>query len=283
MDASFPNSDSEKRLSLSFHRTFSLSRDSIRAILELAVSNSNEGGLSNKQISEQTNLGTIYVEAMPRYAYGSGLLNKDRSPTEFGRTALFHDSLLLHPSTQWLMHYFMSAPHGPGPLFWTKLVTSFFIPGEEFRNEDIVSCLMKDNDALKEETISDAKTAFIGSYVKNDGFGSLGLILEDEERAVYQINYPDPPPVWAMAAAFLDFCQVQYPGVKVVNLDNILDGSDFSTIFMVGARRINQMLSRMQEAGYVELFNSVPPYGIAILRTDTAPLMEKMYGNDSVD
>ena len=86
-----------------------------------------------------------------------------------------------------------------------------------------------------------------------------------------------------MAVAFIDYCQAQYPGASVINLSSVLDESDFAKIFMVGVRRINLMLSRMQEIGYVNLFTSVPPYGIALLQTDPIPLLEKMYVNEEPD
>lgn len=283
MDRSSAGSDNEKRLSLSFHRTFSLSRESVRTILNLVISDTGLKSLTNKQLAEKTNLGSIYIEAMPRYAYGSGLTDKEREPSDFGRMVFSYDPLLLHPSTLWLMHYFMSAPHGPGPFFWNRIITNLFKPGEEFSDADLLSCIKEDNEGLKEDTISEAKTAFIGTYVKQDGLGALGLISEGDTKNKFVVNYPEPPSVWTMGVAFIDYCQAQFPGVKVIGLSNILDDSDFAKIFMVGTRRINHMLSQLQEAGYVEVFNSVPPYGVAILRTDIAPLLERMYGNEELD
>ena len=56
-------------MSLTFHRTFSLSRSSVSKVVQLAL---NHPGFRQTDLAESTDLGTVYQEAMPRYAVRSG-------------------------------------------------------------------------------------------------------------------------------------------------------------------------------------------------------------------
>src|SRR5690554_6770999 len=120
-----------QQISLSFHETFPLSRPAVVQVLDVIPQFNGSGSLETF-LRQHTSLGTRYIKAMPRYATGAGLLDFDRRLTEFGRYAAAHDSLLEQHGTQWLMHYFLSAPHGPGPAFWHDLVRTFIFTGNEF-------------------------------------------------------------------------------------------------------------------------------------------------------
>ena len=78
-------------MSLTFHRTFSLSRDSMAKVLRLAQS---QPGFRLEDLGRNTDLGTIYLEAMPRYAFRSGLLDRRNHLTAFGRYAVHSDPAL---------------------------------------------------------------------------------------------------------------------------------------------------------------------------------------------
>lgn len=275
------NNEVEYRLSTSFHRTFSLNRDSIKQIMALIVENGEEQ-LTNKDIAERTNLGSVYVEAMPRYGFGSGLLTKDRKATDFGKYAFRYDRQFQFLSTQWLMHFYLSASKGPGPEFWNLLVTEFFRVDTSFSDNDLLNSMKDRITDVKLDVLSEAKTAFIGTYTKPDGLGSLSL-LQIEGNGVFCINYPEPPSVWVMAVALLHYWQTVFPGQRMVALKDLLDESDFARIFMVGSRRVNKMLEAMRQIGYVELFTSAPPYSVVLLNTDPVPLLERMYTGDETE
>jgi len=76
---------------------------------------------------------------MPRYAIGAGLLDNNYEITLFGKFAHKHDPILEQAGTQWLMHYHLSAPQGPGPAFWHELVMSRFRGGCEFTTDEIAT------------------------------------------------------------------------------------------------------------------------------------------------
>lgn len=118
----------QNHLGLTFHRTFSLVRSAVSQVVNIARQADKDGleKLGNKKISEVAHLGTIYIEAMPRYAKGTGLLNDKSLLTVFGKHVVQKDLHLDQNNTQWIMHYHMSAPQGPGPIYWNQVVSNFF-------------------------------------------------------------------------------------------------------------------------------------------------------------
>jgi len=274
--------DTEKKLSVSFHRTFPLNRESVRIILELAIKCSDSGQLlTNKIISEETSLGSVYVEAMPKYTFGSGLITSNRKPTQFGQCVHEYDSGLIHPMTHWLMHYYLSSRNSPGPEFWYLLVQEFFVPDRTFSDDDVLNYLCAKIPNLKKDTLSEAKTVFLNTYLQTDGFGYLNLLNKDGGN--YLVNYPEPASIWVMGVALLEYWQACFPGQRMINLHDIIGESEFARIFMVGTRSINRMLAALQEIRYIDLFTTAPPYGVALLRNDLSPLLERMYTSDEID
>mgnify|MGYP006987142694 FL=1 len=97
------------------------------------------------------------------------------------------------------------------------------------------------------------------------------------------VNYPEPASIWVMGVALLEYWQACFPGQRMINLNEIIGESDFARIFMVGTRSINRMLAALQEIRYIDLFTTAPPYGVALLRNDLSPLLERMYTSDEID
>ena len=173
------------RLGLTFHRTFSLIRPALTQILEIV---NKHGGLVDETgkiqkdiVRDVTNLGTIYAAAMPRYCFGAGSLNSQYLFTDFGRTAFENDRLLDTDRTQWLIHYHLSAPNGPGPLFWHELVVSRFRRGDKFRLSDLAEQISKiyertEGKKLQERSARSTASIFLGTYTKDDGLGKLNSI-----------------------------------------------------------------------------------------------------------
>lgn len=240
--------------------------------------------LNKRMIRERTGLGTIYVEAMPRYATGAGLLDFDRHLTEFGRYAAAHDPMLEQSGTQWLMHYYLSAPSGPGPAFWHNLVTTFFFTGNEFAKAlvdrqvaDFVE--QTDGQPLAERTTRTAATVFLGSYTKSDALGNLGVLDELAEKR-YRVTGPVPSPVWAVAYALLDYWAERFEDRLTVSLDTLTEAGGFASLFLLGQQEFNEVLSALQSEHYVDVYRTAPPYQVVLLRRDTEPLLKKLYGTD---
>lgn len=279
-------SDINKRLGVTFHRTFSLVRAGVLQVLELVANSRGDKSrcLSRETIRELSNLGKIYVEAMPRYAFGTGLLDSQNCLTDFGLYSQRGDKLLERLSTQWLMHYYMSAPHGPGPAFWHELVVTRFRTGNEFTANEIAAQISEfvatqEGKQLAERSARTTATVFLGTYTKEEGLGRLG-ILQSVGNQRYRVQEPDPPPTWAFAYALLDYWRAQFGGRLTINLDTLYGERGLTTLFLCGAGRLNMMLRTMQEEGYVDVYRVAPPYQVVLLRQESEPLLQKLYGHD---
>lgn len=281
-----PGSKQENRLGFSFHRTFSLVRPAVMQVLELAgqIGGEEAKTLDNKTIREKTSLGSIYVESMPRYAIGTGLLSFDRQLTPFGRYALAHDPLLEQHGTQWLMHYYVSAPHGPGPAFWHDLVARDLYVGHEFGADEIVRHITSfleqtEGRTLVERTVRSTATVFLGTYIKPDGLGKLGILTAlDGQR--YLVTEPISPPAWAVAYALLDYWAAHYADRLTVSLDSLTEPGGFMSLFLLGQQEFGAVLRALQAEHYVEVYRTAPPYQVVLLRRDTEPLLKKLYGTE---
>jgi hypothetical protein len=282
-------SAAESRLGVTFHRTFALPRPSLSQCLRLAASRAAETGgkigLDSNALRAETGLGTIYVDAMPRYAYGAGLLDQAYRPTLFGTNALANDPLLETSATQWLMHYHLSAPHGPGPAFWHDVVVSHFRPGQEFTSTDIAAHISDfiegtEGRRLAERSVRSTATVLLGSYTKPDGLHRLGLLEElGEDR--YRVLQPEPPPAAAFGCALVDFWQARYPGRVSVNLADLSAEAGIGNLFLAGAGRISAMLRELKSSGHVQLYLEAPPYQVVLMQSDASPMLEELYGTGS--
>jgi len=275
------------RIPIAFHETLSLSRKSISEIARVVSSDMNqdvekkEG--KRKVFEEKTDLGNNYVKAMPVYAMGCGLISRNYVFSPFGRFALLHDSNFDLISTQWMMHYHMSAPQGPGPIFWNQVVSKFFYPGNVFAGEDIVEFIGNfiwetENRILSEKAVKSTATIFLGTYTKPEGLGKL-RILETTDSGRFRVQTPTLPSPWVIAYALLDFWEAHYPGRIGISLDTLKD-SGFVKLFLMAKSDLDEALQNMQEIRYVEIHRAAPPYQVVLLRQDREPILEKLYGSN---
>jgi len=276
-----------QKLGSTFHRTFPLVRSALSQVLELAVKTVESDGenakLPRSKIQQSTSLGTIYVEAMPRYCRGAGLLKKNYLPTYFGYYAYKHDQLLELTGTQWLMHYFLSSPNGSGPAFWNHVILKRFYLGSTFTRDTIVEDIGNfiwqiENKVLNKNDVGATATIFLGTYTKPEGLGKLH-ILEVTESGRYRVREGATAPAWAVGFALLDFWEAQYPGRISVGL-NTLHESNFAKLFMIGKADLEAVLRTLQEANYIEIHRTAQPFQVVLLRQDREPLLKKLYGAD---
>ena len=274
------------RLGLTFHRTFALNRAAMSDILLLAsnATRSSEDSrcLTKDMIRQLTNLGTIYIAAMPRYCFGTGLLDQGSCLSAFGSIVCGSDPLLDQASTQWLMHYHLSAAQGPGPAFWHDLISTRFRPGSSFTRQDIAAQIAEffeqnEGKPLAERSARSTATVFLGTYLKPEGLGRLRLFWEDEEGWIHA-REPEAPSVWAFAYALVDYWHAHYPDRLGINLDTLLSPGGIADLFMIGPNQLDALLRDMQDAGYVNVYRVAPPYQVVLLRQDVEPLLERMYG-----
>jgi len=272
-----------------FHESFALSRPSITQIVNALYLAPDDIDFKSKEKREQffrnsTQLGKNYVKAMPEYAKGTGLLSFNYELTLFAKTTLGKDPSLEQHSTLWLMHYHLSAPHGPGPIFWNQIVSSRFRSGDEFTQADIEQDIARIFFAEKGKPLSptSAKStanAFLETYIRSDGLGNLG-ILEEIGDNHYRVLETEIPPKWTVAAAVLDYWLANFPNQVTVNLSTLTSDSGLASLFMISRSRLDMILGEMREAGMVELFRVAPPYQVALLNSDMEMIFQRMYSHE---
>lgn len=264
-----------KRLAINFHETFSLSRASLRQIIEIVHRNEE----LNKTLLSNTSLGTNYQKAMPKYAFRAGLLDEHNRLTSFGRFAAQYDPGLTLPATQWLLHYHLAAPHRP-TAFWNYLVTRRFVPGNTFTADDLVADIAH---FLREHagtvpaarSIRGTATIFVGTYLKPDGLGNLGL-LQGATTDTYLVPTPSAPPRWAVGYALAEYWNAHYQGRLTTNLDDFI-GKDFAGIFLMGEERLTDILLQLKHEGMIDVYRISRPYQVVLLQPDCEYALQKMY------
>ena len=277
------------RIPTVFHESFALSRPSIAQILSSLNEPPQSIDFRSKEKRENyfrnhTQLGTNYVKSMPEYAKGAGLVTFAYILYPFGTMVRKKDPNCEQLGTQWLMHYHLSAPHGPGPTFWHEVVLSHFRSGEEFTQEEIAQAIAEIYAREKHKPLSPGSAtstanAFLETYVKSDGLGKLGL-LKEVDKNCYRVADVDIPPTWAIAAALLDYWQVHFPTQVTVNLSSLTTDSSLASLFMISRSRLEMILGEMREAGIVELFRVSAPYQVALLDNDPQPIFQRMYSHE---
>ncbi|WP_448544105.1 DUF4007 family protein [Roseiflexus sp.] len=264
----------EKKLAINFHETFSLSRDSIRQILEIAKNEK-----LSKELLARTSLGTNYQKAMPKYAFRAGLLDQRNKLTSFGRFVAQYDPAMSHPSTQWLIHYHLAKPHSP-TAFWSHLVIKRFIPGNTFTNEDLANDITKflqehaDN-IHSTRSIRSTTTVFIGTYLKQDGLGNLRL-LQEQAANTYLVLIPETPSKWVIGCALVEYWGVHYKGRLTINLDDLIE-KKFAGVFLLGEERLTDLLLQLKQEGMIDLYRISRPYQIVLLQPDCEYVLQKIY------
>lgn len=282
------NKNKMNRLGTTFHRSFWLSRPQIRQLLSLASSTEpdplSSSCLTAELIREQTQLGTVQVEAMPRYARACGLLDEQLCLTPFGKKAYKYDSLLETMATKWLMHYFISTEHGFGPPFWSYIISTHFKSGDELEHQNIAETISQihletNGKQIKQEYAKSTSTIFLKTYIESDALGDLG-ILQDLGDGRYLVQEPDPPSVWVFGIALLDYWEAHHSTKRTINLDDLYTDGGLGDIFLMGGGRVNSYLRRLEEEGIVELYRVAPPYQLVLLQRDPQPLLERLYAHD---
>lgn len=267
------------KLGTSFHRTFALSRDSLSQVLRVAV---RHDGLTSDLLRQETSLGTVQVEAVPRYAYATGLLSSANQPLSFGRLVMERDPAMSLPATQWLLHYHLSAPHRGGPVFWKHLVVGCLTPSSVVTAADLAGevrrCLAgTTKHQVGDSTLRGAATAFIGTYTKPEALGNLGL-LRSSERGAYEVCEPDDIPVEVFAYAVCDYWEGVLGGANTVDLAELTARSDLPALLMLSTAATNRLLRTGQRMGLFEVQRSVAPYQVMRAWRSPAQALGALYG-----
>lgn len=269
----------DRRMGLAFHESFPLNRAAIVKVLNVCAEHS--GSVSFEVLRNGTALGTNYVKAMPRYARASGLLDiSSFAFTVFGQLARDYDPDLMQSATQWLMHYHLSAPHGPGPLFWHHLITTTLRIGDVLDSAQIAAAISRyleeqSESIPAERTLRSAATVFLGTYGKSEGLSELGLIASVKEG--HRVLATAPPPPMAVAAALADYWAGPLGGRATVDLEELMRPGGFFSLFFLGTEQVNAQLQALQRARLVEVNRLAPPFQVVRLWNDPTAVVARLY------
>ena len=278
---------SSERLGSTFHRTFSLNTPALKQVLEVAAEyEKTDEQTFDEILREKTNLGTIYVESMPRYCYGTGLLDRKTTQlTAFGQAVYNYDFNFSSPATLWLMHYHLSAPTGPGPAFWHYLTSQRLIPATSYEADDI-SDLVEDTRAfvheyegkdLVDRSARTLITVYSGTYLKSDALGNLGILEPlDEDEKGFRVCTPDTPPVAAIGYALAHYWQnvLPDPDAQFVNLSDL---EAFARLLFLNSFQLNRSLRTLQRWGVLEVHQVAPPHQVMRGWESADVFLERLY------
>lgn len=269
---------------MTFHRTFPLNLPAIAQVLKLSVLR--DGRVSGSDLRECTTLGTIYIEAMPRYARGSGLLEMDSfRPTVLGRLVYERDPDLRDETTFWVMHYHLSAPQGPGPAYWSRFVTRDLPFAESVAVEDLDRDLRQflagqpGAGSLADRTVKSSITVFVGSYTKADALGHLGFLSTEgkgENQRVI-VSEPTEPPVGVVAYALADYWDANYADRVTMDLNVLLREEGFARVLWTDARHLEAALDALRVRGVIDILRAAPPFQVTRLWPNPAALLDRLY------
>jgi len=266
----------EKRPELTFHRTFFLNRPAIAQVLALAM----EESLSVTSIREKTTLGSVYAEAIPRYGRASGLI-EGNTLSGLGRIVFEHDPYLTSPTTMWLMHYHMSAPLGPGPEFWSRLVRDELRAGRVVTNDTLGRSIALTSTnrgrSFTDRAIRQSATVFLGTYTKSEALGPLCILeVSAAAKAEYSVKLPLPPPASVFAYALAHHWSLAWPTSLTADLETVM--RDVAEVFVLSRPRAMTLLEELQSRRLVDLHLQAPPFQALRLWQDMAALGDHLYG-----
>ena len=227
-------------------------------------------------------MGRNYVKAMPRYCYGSGLLDAENRLTPFGRLVVEHDPALQKPETQWVMHYFLSLADGPGPAYWHDLVARYLRVGSTVSADQVAewvsgSVTESGDRELAERTVKDSARIFLKTYSRDDGLNQLGLVEEvRQKKTLYEVKMPSVASSSVIGAALVDLWARRWPGHATANLSDVT--GVLGEVFFLGQAQLSDALRELQRQEVVELWRVAPPFQVAKTSSDDSQVWGQLYG-----
>ncbi|QDA59999.1 DUF4007 family protein [Hymenobacter jejuensis] len=233
----------EEKIAISYHRGFGLVRAAVAAVLRSLTE-----GNTRKQAEADLTLGPDQFTAAINYCERSGLIYQEK-PTAFGLAALEHDSSLSESATQWAMHYFLSSPAINAPNYWANLTLNNLTLLGQLGQAQIGIAINEYSQEVSgwepsDRTIKAGATAYVSTYGKEDGFGSLGILEETNVRHQYSVRQPRALSVGAFACLLADFWQRYWPDRSDIVLEQITQG-ELARVLLLSENKVNDLLGSL--------------------------------------
>lgn len=274
------------KLQLSFHTTFALKKEDILRILQAA---SEEKGLSDslEDLMDRTGLGNKKIVPMKSWASRSGLVAGNFLSPE-GKLVLEKDPHLESPTTNWLMHFYLSlgdkglqaSPKTPADWGgWTYFIYTFLPNYRAFTSDDLVhtSALVFEQETTKRLT---ANFKFVlRAYTEEQALANCKfLIQEDGQYIAGQSNLPNPYLVGYLLAKLWERDFQAAPSALTESVLNHPMG--LTTVLGISAAAAQEQLNALESHGIIEQRRAVPPFQIIPRWDNPLTLLEKAYDSN---
>jgi hypothetical protein len=232
-----------EKVALSYYRGFGLVRPAVSAVLRSLAE-----GNTRAQTEEDLTLGTDQFTAAINYSERSGLIASGKL-TAFGLAAFEHDATLSEQATQWAMHYFLSNPALNAPNYWAMLtLNNLSLLGQvnQVRIAEAITDYTQEVSGWEpsDRTIKSGTTAYLNTYSREDGLGSLGILEEVSGRGQYIVRQPRALSTGAFACLLADYWQRHWPDRSDVLLEQVTQG-ELARILLLSENKVNDLLGSL--------------------------------------
>ena len=232
-----------EKVALSYHRGFGLVRSAVSAVLR-----SFGEGNTRAQSEEELTLGPDQFTAAMNYSERSGLTALGK-PTAFGLAVLEHDAILSEQATQWAMHYFLSNPALNAPNYWAMLTLNNLSLLGQVNQARITEAITDYSQEVSgwepsDRTVKSGATAYLSTYGKGEGLGSLGILEDVGGRSQYTVRQPRALSTGAFACLLADYWQRHWPDRSDVLLEQVTQG-ELARVLLLSENKVNDLLGSL--------------------------------------
>jgi hypothetical protein len=274
------------KLQLSFHTTFALKKEDILRILQAAVE---ERGLSDslEGLMHRTGLGNKKIVPMKSWATRSGLVAGDFLSSE-GKLVLEKDPYLDSPTTNWLMHFYLSLgdkglqppPTTPADWGgWTYFIYTFLPNYRAFTSNDLVhtSALMFEQETTKR--LTENFKFVLRAYTEEQALASCKFLIQgDGQYIAGQSNLPNP---FLVGYFLAKLWERDLPASASALTESVLNHPmGLAPALGISTVATQQQLNALEAHGIIEQRRAVPPFQIIPRWDDPMTLLEKAYDSN---
>ena len=232
-----------EKVAISYHRGFGLVRSAVAAVLR-----SFSDGNTRAQAEAELTLGPDQFTAAVSYSERSGLTAHSK-PTPLGLAALEQDATLSEQATQWAMHYFLSIPSLNAPNYWATLTLNNLSLLGQISQARLAEAIVDYSQEVSgwepsERTIKSGATAYLSTYGKEEGLGSLGILDEASSRSQYTVRQPRALSTGAFACLLADYWQRHWSDRSDVLLEQVTQG-ELARVLLLSENKVNDLLGSL--------------------------------------
>lgn len=180
------------------------------------------------------------------------------SLTGLGQLLSERDPHLNHPSTLWLLHYYLATDHAERAEIWYRAVNEFLSPGVPFQRNGLQTYIERslESTPTNRSGISADCIEFIKTYTIPDALGKLGL-LRKRDKDTFEAGTTDLPHPSIIAFYLFETWQRRFPHSDTLRISQICEDAEMPGRVLVTQRsQIIHALQMLQSMGMVSIVDS---------------------------